>query len=449
MRKLLSLRVPNAFLKAFNKVSGKGTGARLARSASASFILQTFGIAITFIAHVILARVMGVEHYGIYSYVFTWLNVLLLVAKLGTDTTLLKYIAIYNAQEEWSVFKGILQSTNRSILLTSLLVAGVASSLIWGLHNRLEAELIDTFYIACLTIPVLALTNLRQATLQGLRRITWALLPDTVLRPLLLIILLEILSNNFSQPVDAPIAMVLHLIAAAFSFIVGAYCLHLFLPENARLSLPEYRTKEWVGVALPLFLVSAMQVVLTQTDSLMLGMLVGTTKVGIYTTASRIATLLAFGLTAVNVVLAPMIAELYSSQKHAELQRMLTLSAHAIFAYTSLSGVGLIIFGNNLLALFGIGFSEGYPTLVILTLGQIVNALAGSVGFLMTMTGHQKEALYVVSISAGLNVVLNALLIPHWGAEGAATATALTTATWNVALGYYVRKHLMLKATVI
>lgn len=101
-----------------------------------------------------------------------------------------------------------------------------------------------------------------------------------------------------------------------------------------------------------------------------------------------------------------------------------------------------------LLSLFGSEFTVGYSALVILTVGQLVNALAGSVGFIMTMTGHQREAAWVTFGSTVLNISLNAILIPRFGIEGAATATAFTTALMNIVMFGYVQKRLQLNPTV-
>lgn len=67
----------------------------------------------------------------------------------------------------------------------------------------------------------------------------------------------------------------------------------------------------------------------------------------------------------------------------------------------------------------------------------------------MTMTGHQKEATRVIGGSAVLNILLNACLIPIWDIQGAAIATAVTTATWNVVLTFFVWQRLGLRATAI
>jgi len=64
------------------------------------------------------------------------------------------------------------------------------------------------------------------------------------------------------------------------------------------------------------------------------------------------------------------------------------------------------------------------------------------------MTGYQYEAMIVIGASALLNIILNAILIPIMGLPGAALATGVSIALWNVVLVVRVNKHLTINSTV-
>ena len=108
----------------------------------------------------------------------------------------------------------------------------------------------------------------------------------------------------------------------------------------------------------------------------------------------------------------------------------------------------LIAFGDRLLAVFGAEFTRARTALTILVLGQIANVAAGHVGVLMTMTGHEKRVAATVSAAAGCNVILNFLLIPRFGIEGAAAATAISLILWNAFTLCWVIKHLRINPTI-
>ena len=107
-----------------------------------------------------------------------------------------------------------------------------------------------------------------------------------------------------------------------------------------------------------------------------------------------------------------------------------------------------MIFGKPILGLFGEEFKNGYLSLLILIVGQLVNALSGSVGYIMVMTGKQKQASIVFAISAALNIIMNLIFIPIFGIAGAAAARAASLILWNVTLVFYIRNRLDLNSTI-
>lgn len=449
MSKFFSTKTKDSIRQILTKLRGEGVGAVLARGAGASFIIKICGTGIAFVTQIFLARVMGTEQYGIYIYVVTWLNILVLIAKMGWDTLLLRYIAKYETQAEWGTLRGILETSNRFALIGSFTVSISVALVVWMLKEQLNSELALTFWIGCGLVPLLTLTRLRQTALQALKRISLAQLPELILRQLFLAIFICFLSIALSQQVNASTAISLDILALSICFLLSSYWLNNSLPKPVATAISTYHNREWFITALPLFLISGMHMILNYTDTLMLGVILGSTKAGIYTVVSRISTLITFGLGAVNAIAAPIISQLYTSGKHSELQKIVTLAARGIFIFSFPIALLLILFGYKVLALFGSEFIQGYEALKILALGQLVNALAGSVGILMTMTGHQREAALVIGTSAMLNILLNAWFIPLWGVTGAAVATTLTIAMWNIALAFFVWKRLNLRATIL
>jgi len=102
------------------------------------------------------------------------------------------------------------------------------------------------------------------------------------------------------------------------------------------------------------------------------------------------------------------------------------------------SSLILILFGDFALRLFGAEFSVGYPALAILLCGQLIHAFCGPTGHMMAMTGLQDIYAKVITYSLFLNLGLNLVLIPKIGMLGAAIASAVSLASWNLALAVYV-----------
>ena len=89
--------------------------------------------------------------------------------------------------------------------------------------------------------------------------------------------------------------------------------------------------------------------------------------------------------------------------------------------------------------MYGVAFETAYVPLLILCIGQLVNASMGSVASLLNMTGHERETTKSVLVGAVVNVVLNLSLVPVWGMTGAAIATASTLIVWNLIMWHKAR----------
>jgi len=414
----------------------------LAKGASGSFAVMVLGTIIAFGTNIILARALGVTQYGVYIYVLTWINVFVLVCQLGMNTSFLKFIPSYNAKKEWSLFLGLIRYSMLNVLLASVFVVIAGSLIVWGLFDYIGKDQAYTFWIALLLVPIIALTGLRQAALRALKHVVKAGLPDSLFRPTVIAVLTAGAFIVSSEYLHATQVMMFNLLGALTAFIIGTAWLKKLLPEQLRLTQPLYNKSEWLKVSLPLFFMACMNMVLHQTDIIMIGALLNPEQAGIYAVTSRISSLTLFGLTAANAIVAPLISELYSTGQMVKLQKMITLSARGIFLFTLLTSVFIAVFGKQILGMFGIEFVNGFIPLLILIVGQMINALSGSVGFLMTMTGHQNQAAIILSVSAILNISLNAILIIKLGIIGAAIATATSTVVWNIAMLVYIWRKL-------
>lgn len=361
----------------------------------------------------------------------------------------MRFIAAYKAQERWGLLRGIVRRSTQFVVVFSLLISTIGGIVVWSLRNRIGQDQAATFGTALILLPVLVLVRLREASLRALKHVVQSELPIRIIRPLLLAAILSGLYFCLRQPLQATQAMAINLIAVFAALVIGTVWLVKELPEQVRDARPIYAHREWLKVSLPLLLIASMLVVLNQTDIIMVGALRGSDQAGIYSAASRIADLVVFALMAINSILAPMISELYSTGKKKELQRIVTLAARAIFAFTLMFSIILVVFGKFALSLFGAEFVVTYVPLLILLCGQIVNALAGSVGLIMTMTGHQNQAGAIVAVSAAVNITLNALLIPLFGLTGAAISTAFTMVLWNITMLVYVQRRLGINPTII
>lgn len=432
----------------WNRLKGTGVGAVLVRGAALFFVVQVVGTGLGFVLNVVLARSLGAEGYGHYSYALTWLLVLLLPAKLGLDGAALRFVPLYVVREEWGLLSGFLRTGTVAIAVSSTITMLAILVFVCILGGVSDSGLRATLFAGLAMLPIHALAMFGSSALRGLKQVLSSQIPLTILYPGVTLAGVGLLALLPIQTTGAT-AMAVTCAAAVLCLGATAWSLRASMPIAVGMAAAKQRTEEWWLTSGPMLGMGLLQVSVAKTSILVLGIVAGTTEAGIYSAADRLATLLQFTLIAINSWAAPMIAELFGERRIPELQRMIHVAVRGLMVVSIPLAAGLVALGEPALSLFGAEFSRGYWVLVILCGGQLVSALAGPVGFLMTMTGHQGEAMWVEGVVASVNIALTIVLVRRMGIEGAAVATAVAMALRNVWMGILAWRRIGIRATVL
>ncbi len=426
--------------------SGSDALELLVRGAGGSFAVNTAGRLIAVGIQIFLARYLGGDGYGIYVTVIAGVNVLYVALNLGLDAAAVKFIPRYEALGQPGRIRGFIGYSFRMVCLQSAVAVMLAAGIIFFSGPRANPELFLALWAALALLPVKALLQLVSSLLRAFKRVVRSLVLTTVLQPLALAGALVLTVHVCGKTVSAPTALALNAAVSALALAAGALLLAGARPAGVRNAAPERRGRQWLAVSLPMFLITAFQLILSNTDVLMLGSLAGTTEAGIYRAASQLGLMVAFGLNCANMILAPLISDLHTRRETGQLQRLLKVSSRAILAYSLSVTLIFILLGKWLLSLFSPEFVGGYPVLIVLSAAYLLISSSGPVGFLMTMTGNHREAAWIIGGTALLNVALNALLITAYGSIGAAVATAVAIALRSIVLSMLVKRRLGVSA---
>ncbi len=430
------------------QIGGEQLAERLFRASFSSFLVKAGGAALGFGTEVVLARLLPVDEYGTYVYVWAWLNVIGLICTLGFKGALVRFVSGFRTDEKWGHLRGVLRFATQSTMLTSIVLGACVA--IGALVLR-PVSASDPMYTGMaagmVALPLLVLNIIRQSALQGLKRVVKADIPYFLVRRVLLVIFVLAWVWAWGK-LTAVKTLLLVAVALLLSFLLATYWLRRAVDTRVLETVPNYERMRWIRTAFPFLLISGAALIQSKTDILMLGTLSSSEEAGIYGAATRVTALISFGLNASNMIVAPLISEYYNEGERERLQTLIAIASAGVFAYTVLAGIFLATTGKWVLGIFGGSFVVGYAPMVILILGNTVNALAGPVGYVMTMTGRQWTASKAFGIGAVINIILNATLVPFFGMVGAAVATALSTTIWNVALAYAAWKYLEVNTTV-
>jgi len=420
--------------------------ATLARGAGIAFIIQATGTGLKYLTQLLLARWMGASEYGVYAYAFTWANLLSVFATLGFTTGVLRFVPEYLTKRDWAHLRGLIRRVRQLVFLAGI-VLGFLGSLVL-LVLRLPQMDVSALLLGMGLVPLLALMSVQTEMVRGTRRIALAYAPPMLLQPVLALgtaffVLKALGALTGVATIGAFMLAVLVVVGVQSGGFIRV------VPREALLAPPSYETVGWLRVSFPLLLVSGSLIVLNQSDILMIGILIGPKEAGIYTAATKTAALVSFVLVAVNAIAAPMISELHAKGDRDKLQKMVSAAARWMFWPSLGVTLGLILFGGVILGLFGSEFVAGWESLLLLALGQLVNAAAGPVGYLLSLTGFQELSARVYVWSALINIVLNIVAILMFGIVGAALSTAITMILWNIWLHALVVRKLGVCPSII
>ena len=407
---------------------------QLIHGALGSAAIRVTNLILALVLGVVLARGLGAEGYGIYSYAFALLALTMVVAELGMPTLILRQIAAYHSKEDWPHIRGILLKSLQIACFSSVAVALIVVFSLYQLDLEVSTEQRWTIILAMALLPFLVITNIITTAIQSLQHVVKAQLIGVV-RIILVILGIALFFYLYPELLTPKYAVFIQLISATLVLLIALGMLYRYLPQQVFTIPAQYQSRQWLTSAIPLTIIGGASIINNQTDILMLGYFRTSEEVGIYRVAVQGSALVAFGLQAVNSVIAPQLSRLYAQNDLDQLQQIVTKSARAILLLALPVALAFIFVGGTLAGwVFGPEFSQSHSAIGILSAGQLVSAAMGSVGFLLNMTGHEKDVARTLLLTAGLNIILNLFLIPLYGMEGAAIATAISLALWNIAL---------------
>lgn len=404
-------------------------------------LVRVAGAGLGFAFNVALARQLGADGLGVYHLALTFVLIASVVGRLGMDATILKFGATSHSAQD-----GIrLAEVHRLGMSTAALGCGVVAAATFLAADGLAAVVYGDPAIAqplrlmSLGLVPFALLHLYGELLKAGHRQALSSFIQGAALPLVSLLLLLVGARYLSH---ADGAAAIYLAANILVCALAYFWWRRSLPPIQPTTTPAIGWRRLLATAMPMYGAAMADVIMTFSDVLILGLFVSTAEVGIYTAAARTALLTRFLLLANSAVAAPRFAALHAANDRPGLARLALRST----LLTTVASVPLLLiliaFPEQILSIFGPQFEAGAQVLIILSIGQFVNAATGPVGYLLNMSGlHRIEGRIAVA-GALLGVALSFALIPGWGMLGAAAANAIATAACNLLRVYFAKSRL-------
>jgi len=419
---------------------------RLASLGGLSMGLSIASLLIGFLLSLVIGHSFGAEALGTFQYAIHWLTLLATLSGFGFTTLAVREFAITSSERNLSLMRGFLRFTTIGTIALSVSFSALALVLHFWLSPKFDPQLALTVPFVAAALPLFAIARLHQQSLRGLNQVIRSQLPDTLLRPLLLLLLVPIPVLFNAESDGSRGLLVLQWLVLIVVALVSWEMLRKALPPLH--SKPLYRPRPWIRAGSRFAAIDLVQVLSHRSDLLVLGLFADPMWVGIYAVTHQLANLVNLPLMAGNLVLAPQVARDYRGYRAtAPLARLVENGTGIVFVTGTLMVLGLLMLDNLVLGLWGTEFEAGVGALWLLLAGHLINLFFSNNALVLNMTGHEQRVLRTTAAAALIGLLLSLWLIPLYGIVGAASANAITNMLWNLLLAIHVIRHTGLDPT--
>lgn len=388
---------------------------------------KVYQMIVNLVVSMLMARYLGPANYGLINYAASFTALFTSICTLGINSILVNEL-LQKPQEQGT----ILGSAIGLRLCSSGLCVATIVALAWAL-NPTEPTTVQVVLIYSTTLIFQSFDCLNYWYQSNLQSKTAAIIASvgytaaTIYKIYLLVTAKSVQWFAASHVVEFALVAVL---------LAVSYC-------KSKDRLQPLRFSARTGKALLKnsyhFILSGLMVALYgQMDKIMIKAMLNDTAVGYYSAAVAICSMWPFVLQAVIDSAKPVIILKFNTSREAFETNLICL--YGTIIYVSLAAAGMITLLSKyiILILYGEAYLGARTALCIVCWYTVFSYLGVARSIWLVPQGMQKYEKYIAASGAVCNLLLNAVLIPAWGINGAALATLITQFFTNFIVGFFI-----------
>ncbi|MCK5642696.1 MAG: flippase, partial [Gammaproteobacteria bacterium] len=390
------------------------------------FLGSLLGLGFAFLGRVLVARIWTEAEYGVFSLAYAALSIFTIIATLGLEQGVTRSIAFARGRSEDDKVRNLIPASIQFGFLASISLGIIlffaSETIATGIFN--DPGLGLPLKVFALGIPFYTVVKVFGAIFQGFDDIKPRVYFNEILRNLLFPLFLSPFLF-FDWPFDAVFYAFLASLVIPGGLIIVYTAKRLQFPlrplTNIRTNLV---ARELLLFSLPLVAVGMLHMILVWIDTIMIGGFKTSTDVGLYNAAHPLAQFISMPLTAMLLIYMPITSGIYGRGEMHQMRRNFSILTKWLCAATLPLFLIMFFFADTIIGfLFGAGYEEAASALRILSLGGIINNVLGPNGATLIALGKTHFVMWAMLATVVLNIILNAVLIPPMGIEGAAIAS--------------------------
>ncbi len=392
---------------------------RIVKNASWIIVCKIIQSLISLLIGTLTARFLGPSNYGLINYAASLVAFVLPIMQLGLRSIIVHEF-INRPTEEGKIMG---TSLGLSLMSAVACIIGVTSFAMIANRGEKITIIVCFLYSLCLIFQALEMTEYWfQAKLLS-KYSSIAVLFAYVIVSLIRVFLLVTGKNVYWFTA-----------AYVIDYMLIGACLLFFykIKGGERLSFSWTLAKAMLSKSKFYIISTMMTTIFQQTDKIMLKLMLNEAETGYYSVAVTITGMTAFVFMAVIDSVRPTILE-NKKDNSGNYERNVSL-LYSVITYMSLfQGLAFTLLAEPVVyILYGADYAPAIP-LLRTTVWYVTFSYYGMVRNIWILSEQKQRYLWIINLSGALmNIVLNALLIPFIGAQGAAVASLFTQFFTNV-----------------
>ena len=410
-------------------------------------VVRVGGMVCSMALIVIVARFISPEELGYYSMGASTALLAGLACTVNFGASAVRFLGKYRSDKDWNSALAYVKAGRKIVGMGAVLFTLFGFVLLWMPSNAVFNAFHPSIAIAFFAAPFQALLRIESANVHALGSVVRFAVPGMLIRPVLLLVAV-LASAALNVQMDATYVMGLFLgsqiLIAAVQYFVFQPSLSIIKTPSADVAvLPTVnkseRSRDWVKVSMQLLVPVLFLELSVDTIVVIASIVLSAEDVAVLSVVLRLQAIMLFGVTSINMAVDPSIVKAFNDGDKSGVRKLLGMSGHLKLWPSLVLMLGLYLYGDLVLGIFGEHYAAYSDILLILCLSPLVLACYGPTVLFMTVLGLQQRGSNLFLLSMGLLAVLILVLGSVFGLPGVAWSVIIVWIVWNHTLNRWVK----------
>lgn len=401
----------------------------------------------SFLYVIILARAASQDDIGTFYLALSAMSIIIVFSDFGISGAFTRYVPFFEGAGERGKIRDLMRLSLRYLTLFSVVLMII---LIW------QADNIGLFYgnphlpeaIRLLSLYVLLgnLFRLNYLYLQGTADIKGSQMFQNLQNFLKLAITAGLFFFYGASVLTISLGFILSFLVAFVISFFPVFRSISSISDKSGLG-QEQIVREIIPLGITVAVVSYFSTIIASSDRLIIGFMFepssSSALIAVYSMAATLASVLMVFPSSIGSIFLPVVSRLLGKKDMGGMRDVMsTAQRWSLFISLPIAVVMMAFAGDMLSVFYGSEYSTGAAVMVIFTFGLVFSAFSLMASLALTAMRLVKIELYIAAACGIANIVLNLLLIPAFGIEGAAAASAVSFAMSAFLLNHFAKKLL-------